>query len=369
MKRNYEDLDLRTAFRQEPERCHQALMNAACSIKEEKQTMRKNPVRTLLIAAVVVLSMLTTAFAAGEIFGWNDYFARQGIHTTPQMQNAMQMDAKTYTLGPVTFTVQEAVSDNRFALVSTRIAPTDGSPALMTMFEDDYVSAGGDRSRVLMKALGIEEGSRPCYEAAAEKNIPMYTVRAVIEVDEEYNGGEGMEDILWDAQGNVAYFSQHTLNSANVPEQLPIRLFLRVAQVNEQGEVIDKWTAREEMTITVGKLLAEKDYTPDRPYVRDGAQLTGVHAELYVTGAYLTFSWQMPEGMAYNEDAFSIWDYHTDDMQLTDGIFNEFERGVSLSGSYAVPAWPTVTVEEMINVDALPEVIRISDDAQDVTYK
>ncbi|MDD6050126.1 MAG: hypothetical protein PUC00_02465, partial [Clostridiales bacterium] len=63
MKKPQDDLDLRLAFRDEPERCHRALMDAACSVKEEKQTMRKHSMRTMLIAAIVALSMMTTALA------------------------------------------------------------------------------------------------------------------------------------------------------------------------------------------------------------------------------------------------------------------------------------------------------------------
>lgn len=369
MKRDFDNLDLRAAFREEPERCHQALMDAACSVKEEQKMMRRTPLRTVLIAVVVALSMLTTAFAAGEIFGWNDYFERMGIHTTPQMQNAMQMEPKTYTLGPVSFTVQEAVSDNRFAMVSAKIATADGSKALLTQFADDRIGAYGERSRVLMNALGVEDGSLTCMEVAATKNIPLYSVRVAIEVDEAVNGGEGMEDIMWDDQGNAAYLSSHSLNSTAVGEELPITLFLRVAQIDPAtGEEVQKWTAREAMTLPVGQMLDEKTYAPDAPYAVDGAQLTGIRAELYATGAYLTFTWQMPDGLVYNDD-FSIWDYHTDPLLLSDGTFNVFESGVSLSGSWNGDAWPAVTVEEMINVDALPEVIRVSDGTQDVSYK
>lgn len=188
-------------------------------------------------------------------------------------------------------------------------------------------------------------------------------------MDEACSGGVGMEDIMWDSQGNAAYFSNHSLKPSAVGEELPITLFLRVAQIDPiTGEEIQKWTAREAMTIPVGQKLSEKTYTPDAPYTVDGAQMTGIRAELYATGAYLTFTWQMPESVENNDD-FSIWDYHSDPLLLTDGTFNAFERGVSLSGNWNGDAWPVVTVEDMINVDALPEVIRVGDGTNDVTYK
>ncbi len=368
MKRDYDEFDLRTAFREEPESCHRALMDAARSVREERQTMRKYSFRTIVIAVIAALSMLTTAFAAGELLGWSDYFESWGIHTTPGMREAMQMTPKTYEVGPLTFTVQEAVSDNRFALMSTQIAPTDGSPALLTMFADDAVGAYDDRSRALMKALGLEDPSAPCYKAGAAKGIPVYSVRAIIEVDEQYNGGEGMEDILWDENANVIYFSKHSLNTDKIGETLPVTIFLRVAQVDEKGEEIQKWMTREELTIPVGQLLEKKHYAPEKPYTVKGATLECINAELYITGAYLRFQWKLPDGVV-NDENFFMWDYHSDELLLTDGTFNAFERGISLTGRYDDSHWPVVTVEEMINVDALPEVIRIGDGEHEAAYK
>ena len=66
MKRDLDDLSLRGAFRAEPERCHRALMDAACSVREERQTMKRFSCKTIVIAVLVALSMLTTAFAAAS---------------------------------------------------------------------------------------------------------------------------------------------------------------------------------------------------------------------------------------------------------------------------------------------------------------
>ena len=368
MKRDMDHLDLRAAFRAEPESCHRALMDAARSVKEERRTVKRYSMKAIVIAAVVALSMLTTAFAASELLGWTDYFAAWGIHTTPGMENAMQMEPKTYEVGPLTFTVQEAIADNRFALLSTHIATTDGSTALMSMFADDPIGAYGERSAALMKAVGAEDKSQACYEVAAEKGIPMYSVRAIIEVDEQYNGGEGMEDILWDANANVSYFSQHTLNTDNVGSELPVTVFLRVAQHDANGEEIQKWMTRETMTIPVGQLLDKKHYVPEKPLTVNGAELECINAELYITGAYLRFQWKMPDGVV-NDDNFFMWLYHSDELLIKDANGAAFERGISLTGSYDDSLWPIVKVEEMVNVDALPEAICISDGMNEVSYK
>lgn len=364
MKRTLDEIDFRAAFRDEPEGCHRALMHAARSVKEEKTTMKKRSMRTLLIAAVLIVSMLTTAFAAEKLFGWSDYFEHQGIHTTPQMQSAMQMEPKHYAVGPVTFTVQELVADPNIAMASTKVTVNDGS-GLVTNEPFDRISTAG--YRVTSTLEGLADTSLTWLEAAQQMNLPLYSVRAIIEVDDNFSAGESMEDCIWNASDSVICFSTAFLNADALGAELPIRMFLRVAQIDPAtGEEIDKWTSREEITLPVGQLLAEKDYTAEAPYTTAvGAELTGIHGELYVTGAYLTLTWKLPDGMAYDEE-FTIWENGNESILLTDGTFNAFESGVSLIGSVDVSAWPIVKAQEMINVDALPDVIRVNGE---VTYK
>lgn len=353
MKHSLDEIDLRAAFREEPESCHRALMHAARSVREEKQTMKKQAMRTLLIAAE-------------KLFGWSDYFEHLGIHPTPQMQTAMQMEPQTYTLGPVTFTVQELVADPYLAMASTKVTATDGA-GLVTNEPYDRIGSADYRVISALEALGVTDTKLTWLEAAQQANLPLYSVRAIIEVDEAYSAGESMEDCLWSASGSVTYLSEAFLNADALGAELPIRMFLRVAQIDPAtGEEIDKWTSREELTLPVGQLLAEKEYTADAPYtMANGTQLTGIHAGLYVTGAHLTLTWKLPDGTAY-DDEFSIWEDGNEPILLTDGTFNAFEEGVSLASSADYSAWPIVKAEQMINVDALPEVIRVNGE---VTYK
>lgn len=364
MKRTLNEIDFRAAFRDEPEGCHRALMHAARSVKEEKNAMKKQSMRTLLIAAVLIVSMLTTAFAAEKLFGWSDYFEHQGIHTTPQMQSAMQMEAKPYAVGPVTFTVQELVADPHLAMASTKVTVNEGS-ALVTNEPFDRISAAGHRVTGTLE--GLADTKLTWLEAAQQLNVPLYSVRAIIEVDDDFSAGESMEDCIRSASDSVTYLSEAFLNAEALGAELPIRMFLRVAQIDPAtGEEIEKWTSREALTIPVGQLLEEKEYTAETPYTTAaGAQLTGIHGELYVTGAYLTLTWELPDGTPYDEE-FSIWEDGNEPILLTDGTFNAFETGVSLIGSVDYSAWPIVKAQEMINVDALPEVIRVNGEA---TYK
>ena len=73
MKRDMDNLDLRSAFAPMPAETRNALMNAARSVKEE-EPVKKAAFRTVLIAACVIVATMAVAMAAGQIFGWNDFF-------------------------------------------------------------------------------------------------------------------------------------------------------------------------------------------------------------------------------------------------------------------------------------------------------
>jgi hypothetical protein len=75
MKRDMEHLNLRDAFAPMPEEAHDALMSAARSVKED-EPVKKAAFRTVLIAACVIVATMAVAMAAGQIFGWNDFFKK-----------------------------------------------------------------------------------------------------------------------------------------------------------------------------------------------------------------------------------------------------------------------------------------------------
>ena len=73
MKRDMENLNLRNAFKPTPDKCHNALMTAARSVKEEEPVKRAT-IRTILIAACIILATMAIAVAATNSFGWKDFF-------------------------------------------------------------------------------------------------------------------------------------------------------------------------------------------------------------------------------------------------------------------------------------------------------
>ena len=106
MKRDLDNLDLRGAFKPMPDECRNALMTAACSVKEEEPVKRVT-FRAVLIAACIIIATMAIAMAAGQIFGWTDFFSGYYDISVPQDTVQIMKDNGeiSHTIGPVTFTV------------------------------------------------------------------------------------------------------------------------------------------------------------------------------------------------------------------------------------------------------------------------
>ncbi len=363
MKPDLDHLDLRPAFRDEPDKCHQALMRAVRSVKEEEKNVKHLNLRPLLIAAIIIVSMLSVAFAASEIFGLSDYFQNYNISLTPAQQEALKPDKEAaWQVGPMTFSVQERVADPYYAYISTKVDMTDGSHVLMCMFPDDRLT---DAQRIALNLEKVERDygngiitTQPTYqEAAQQTGLPLYSIRAILEVPEDLDHGEGMEHILQPATSCV-YINQHSLKNMSGKTDLPAQIFLRVSKIDPlTGEEIEKWSTRDPYTLPVSKLVAEGHYVPETPLVSRDMTLSEIRTELYETGMYTYRIYQMAADMPLDID-YPIWDVTEETpLQSVDGV--PFMRGISLSGQQDTDGWPTVTVTEMLNVASLPEVIQV----------
>ena len=108
MKRNENELNLRNAFPEMPESCYSALMDAASSVQEEEK-VKKFTIRTILIAAAIMLLTGAVALAAANMLGWTDFLMDYNNVSVPNAaEQAMQVtDAESWQVGPCTFTVHE----------------------------------------------------------------------------------------------------------------------------------------------------------------------------------------------------------------------------------------------------------------------
>lgn len=282
-------MDLRQAFRPMPEKCRDALLQGA-RMAQDKPPAKRAPVKALLIAAAVLLITATAAIAATRL-GWADYLRGYGVDLPQQARDALDAtQPKQYQVGPLSFTYQELLSDNRMALSAALIAPADGSKALCT-------GEPFDTLRSDMAALyGLTPGVT-WLEAARILRLPLYRVRALLEVAEEYAGGVSMEEYLWNADGTIVYLNMPGLTPGAAQGELPVTLYMRVSRYDPAtGEEAEAWELREKAVLPVSPLLEQKTYLPSGDDAPGGLRVKSAVAQRYATGVYVTCAFSLPQG-------------------------------------------------------------------------
>lgn len=361
MKRTIEELDFHRAFRPVPTKCHDALIAAACSVKEEKRAKRLSA-KTVLIAALIIAATMAVAYAAARL-GWIEYFENNyGIAVPDEARWELEKtETRSYEVGPMTFTFQQLLTDKRIAMSSARICTTDGSEALCA--DDTNVYEAVDALDDTVSGLYSLESGISWLEAACETGLPVYGVRALIELDESYVVNDSMEDALWNEDGSIVYFNM--LMPEGIGDELPLTLYMAVTQFDpETGEVIDRWTRRESIELPALALLDERTYTPQGENELNGIRIESVYAEQYATGIYLTASMTLPEGTSREDAAETLHG-----LRLLDGDGAEMPEGLSLSGGVGTDALPAATLERMFSLNRLPDGLILSDGSAGVTLE
>lgn len=360
MKRDMDNLNLRDAFRPEPDFCHAALMDAARSVKEEEK-MKRASFRVVLIAAMIILSMTAVAFAAGSMLGWRDFYDKW--HGTTGVPDGVyeQMQVKedySWQVGPLTFTATELLTDGHIAISAINVRTTDGSAALITGANTcdpvDPIRANGENGRALAARLGLPENAT-WLEAAQQLNLPLYRVCADQDCRYELMDGDMMIDVLYNEDGSLTYFCMGMLDSARVQDSLTLPLELDVFLTDPAtGENAERWQDyNQTVTMPVCPVLETRTYTPEKETVIAGHKLVKVDAVRYVTGAYLTFTYEM-DYTTIPESAYELYE-----LELCDEAGSKLPGGMNLTTSLTF----TITQEEMIGVDKLPDTITLGDGA------
>ncbi len=350
------NIDLKNAFpAMEDSECR-ALMDAARSVKEEEKPMKRPDLRLLLIAAIVVVSMLTAAVAAGDIFGFNDFYGGRRITLSPATQRIMQPpDQLSYQVGPLTFTVQERMADPYYAAISTRITRTDGARALV---RPDHLGLPAPDERIgattpsasLADTLGVDP-NLTWTEAAVQLGLPLYHVQ--VRLQKVYGGGA-----IWDSGGSMVYISDCRLEDAAPGSTVELSLCLEVIEIDPAtGEPVSTWSANEPYAFPICKLLAEGRYVADRPKVTGGMTLVELQTELYETAMYVRRIYQAPADMPRDPD-FPFWAMVTQTpLKTAEG--DAVPQGVNLSRHLNTLTWPTFTLMETFNVSELPQILQV----------
>ena len=332
---------------------------------KEEEPVKKFAVSTALIVVLIVIATLTTALAASALLGWTDFYSFEIPKTAQEILNATE--PKDYQVGPITFTVNELLTDGHIALCSATSHVTDGSSAVLSEEVYDAVGANGDNGEALAQKWNLSPDTR-WIDAAHIMNLPFYRISISVTVPEECHDGEDMGDAMWDEKGNCVSYYMAALNSLQVGETLPIKLHFQVWQYDPQSiepqsifeDVVDKakemsyWEDTFEITLTVPAPIAEKTYMPEQPYdFENGLTLNSVTAQQTVAGAYVVGQFTLRDGFNFN-DAYS------GELDFLDATGEEIPWGMAESGIIEYDQLPKVEWGAMLNLEVLPEEMVVS---------
>lgn len=320
------------------------------------QARRKRPIRrfSFVLAAALVLALGAFAYAASR-FGWADYYRTQAGIAIPQgaeeALNASQ--PHTYQVGPMTFTFQQLLTDGRMVLSSASAQLTDGGAALYAP-DSNFEEAVDCLSDTVLNQYNLPYDTL-WTEAASQLNLPLYGVRALVEIDPAYSQSVSMEDSLWNEDGSIVYFSMPLLKADAAPNPLPATLYMSVIQFDPAtGTTAERWQRREEITLETAPLLEAKTYLPTGQKALGNITLQSLRAERYVTGTYLSAIFTVPQEMNQEDlvtQLYRINFCNEGGVSLPDGL--------SQSSDVRMEDWPTVALETSSAMENLPEQLML----------
>ena len=194
MKRIQDDLNLRSAFSPVPDEVKNMLLRTANSVREEEK-VRKTSWRAVLVAAMIIVATMSVAVAASELVGWTDFFSRLYDRALPtEAQEILaQTKQQSFQVGPLTLTTQELLCDGENAFTSIIAHTTDGSPALFCGDGEWMTAIRAQGADTEAQRLGVDGLVTWAY-AAKTLGLPLYSVRAIPEVEFKLMNGEQAED-------------------------------------------------------------------------------------------------------------------------------------------------------------------------------
>ncbi|MBQ8616460.1 MAG: hypothetical protein IJX67_09615 [Oscillospiraceae bacterium] len=332
--------NLRDAFPPVPEGFTQRIRETLEKALQEPPPVRRTiPVRTILIAAVMILSMSSVAFALSQI-RWADFYRDYGVRIPRTAEQAMQeTESQSFTVGPVTFTLQEVFSDGRLLLGATAAHVQDGNATFI-----EYVGAD------------LPDGH--------DTEIPVYTIRAVLQVNAPYHGtGEDMEDVMVDSDGHIVYFNMQSVDEEYHLKEVPVTYQMFAYQIDpDNGFIVDSWSAEEQLTIPVTELNGEKVYLPETSIVIGNVNVIDAKADLTSAGVYLLVTFSANEQVDPHSLDLPGFLWYDEDKNLQ-------HDGMNLSLTIDDSAWPLITCEYMLSMDELPEQLILSDRVNSVILK
>ena len=155
----------------------------------EGKVKKKLSFITVLVIALILISVTALALQL-NIFGWNDFFSIHYDTFVPETAKQVMIDSgeQEFALGNATFTVRDLYCDGHIAMASAVIRLTTDGILCGDDFNDP-IGANGENGKAAAERMGVSP-SLTWVEAAKEKNLPLYSARAILDINEEFSGGD-----------------------------------------------------------------------------------------------------------------------------------------------------------------------------------
>lgn len=345
--------NLRSAFPEMPQECYDALMRTVRSVKEE-DPMKKLTLRTALIVTALIVATMAVALAASQL-GLKDLLGDSNQYYLPEKAQTVLSETpqKTFDLGPVSITLRETLADGRLVYMNTQAAAKEKKALVMDWTQEmDEVISSEDA-----KYLGVQEGLT-FQEAAQAADVPLYMVRSYLSLENpDCLTGEEMADYVRGEDGVVLSVNMLQTFPDQVGDTLKGSINLTVTQLDAAtgNPMADNaWKLEEAIEIPVNGVTAEKTYACPDGMMAGAYTLESISAQQTAAGVYLTATLKAGEAALQDE----VWALY-DQLQLLDENGQTIPDGISFTGSLVDEAWPTVTLERMVGLDALPQSLMV----------
>lgn len=371
MKRDMDHPNLRAAFPPIPDDCRTALMRTARSVEEE-QIVKHMPMRTVLIAAVLVLMMSAVAVAA-TYPGLREWLTdNMGIKLPRAAQEVLASTQKrSVTVGPVAFTVQEILADGRLAYMT---ATAYASDAILVSGDGDVTFPVGGALAAKLNHPAVTADTSYA-EAADATGLPLYMANARLSPADYSVISSEMMDSMRLSDGSLMLIDMLYMNNMR-PGAWKVDLDLYVDRIDpETYDTIDSWEARTPQELPIAGVMARRTYLPQASAdAVSSSKLFGsltvkrVEAELTCAGAYLTVCATPDDPLArnalYSIVHLDVLDEHGEPfswsgINMMREIMNE--HGVDLGLVDEQTPVTEVQCRILVSVDALPESFILTD--------
>ena len=272
---------------------------------------------------------------------------------------------KTITVGPITFTIRDILSDGRVSYLAVEARTADGSPAILYMGNSDPTDSIGRELAAALDTEGILP--RTSYaDAARMLGLPLYSVDAYVTPKGNVNVPQEMMDSANQEDGSLLLIDMLYTDPGEVGGTLVADVVLRAVEIdtNTLARKGDMWSAADPRTIQVGGVIAEKTYTvTSDENLSVKFTVTKVTAEQTCAGVYITIHATIDGGIG----VMGLGRVFT----VLDAQGNPYPRGISLTeecldgDGNPLPADPQARIDRlqyriMITADTLPDSLIIS---------